>query len=145
MARRKLKAKTRRKIQRGIALLALLLVVLAIGVVAVLDHRVTRQFEGRRWTLPARVYAQPIELYVGLPMSAKRAASELDRLGYLAVARADRPGTYSRRGDRINLYLRAFRFSDGVQAARLLDIGFAGDSVSSLRDANHADVPVIPA
>jgi penicillin-binding protein 1B len=143
MARRKLKARTRKSIQRGFALLALLLLVLAIGVVAILDHRVTRQFEGRRWTLPARVYAQPIELYVGLPLSAKRAASELDRLGYLAVPRADRPGTYSRRGDVISLYLRAFRFTDGMQAARLLDIEFSGDSIVSLRDATRADVPVI--
>jgi penicillin-binding protein 1B len=143
MARRKLKAKTRKKIQRGFALLALLLLILVIGVVAVLDHRVTRQFEGRRWTLPARVYAQPIELYVGLPLSATRAAAELDRLGYLALARADRPGTYSRRGQVISLHLRAFRFSDGIQAARPLEIGFAGDYIVSLRDENHVDVPVI--
>ncbi len=138
-----MRATTRKKIQRGFVLLTLLLFLLAIGVVAVLDHRVTRQFEGRRWTLPARVYAQPIELYVGQPLSAKRAAAELDRLGYLSLDRADRPGTYSRRGDRISLHLRDFRFSDGMQAARLLDIGFAGDSIVSLLDAKHADVPVI--
>jgi penicillin-binding protein 1B len=143
MARRKLKAKTRKKIQRGFALLLLLLLIVVIGVVAVLDRRVTRQFEGRRWTLPALVYAQPIELYVGLPLSAKRAAAELSRLGYIAVARADRPGTYSRRGDVLSLYLRAFRFPDGMQEARLLDIGFAGDTLVSLRDADRADVPVI--
>ncbi len=144
MARRKkLKAKTRKKLQRGFALLALLLLLLVIVVVAVLDHRVTRQFEGRRWTLPARVYAQPIELYVGLPLSAKRAAAELNRLGYLAVARADRPGTYSRRGQVISLYLRGFRFSDGMQEARLLEVGFADDTMVSLRDDKHADVPVI--
>ncbi len=143
MAKQKFSAKIRRKVQRGFVLLGLLLLVLAIGVVAVLDHRVTRQFEGRRWTLPARVYAQPIELYVGQQLSVKRAAVELDRLGYLALARADRPGTYSRRGDRISLYLRAFRFSDEMQSARLLDIGFADDSIVSLRDAKHADVAVI--
>jgi penicillin-binding protein 1B len=111
--------------------------------VLVLGHRVTQQFEGRRWTLPARVYAQPIELYVGQALSAKRAAAEFDRLGYLSVARPDRPGTYARRGDRISLYLRAFRFSDEMQEARLLEVGFAGDSIVSLRDAGRADVPVI--
>ena len=143
MARRKLRKKTRKTIQRGFVTLALLLVVLAIAVVVVLDHRVTRQFEGRRWTLPARVYAQPIELYVGQPLSVKRAAAELDRLGYLALDKADRPGTYARRGERITLYLRAFRFSDGMQPAQLLDVGFGGDSVVSLRDAQRVDVPVI--
>jgi penicillin-binding protein 1B len=138
-----MRVKTRRKIRRGVAALTVLLAVIAVAVVVVLDHRVTRQFEGRRWTLPARVYAQPIELYVGQPLSTKRAAAELDRLGYLALARADRPGTYSRKGDRISLYLREFRFSDELQVAQLLDIGFAGDSIISLRDASGADVPVI--
>ena len=143
MAGRRLSARKRRQIQRGFAALAALLFLVAIVVVAVLDHRVTRQFEGRRWTLPARVYAQPIELYVGQSLSAKRAAEELDRLGYLSQARLDRPGTYSRRGDRIALYLRAFRFSDEMQAARALDIGFAGEAIVSLRDAKGVDVPVI--
>jgi penicillin-binding protein 1B len=143
MAARRLAAKTRRQIQRGVALLAVLLFLFAIVVIAVLDHRVTRQFEGRRWTLPARVYAQPIELYVGQSLSAKRAAEEIDRLGYLAGPRADRPGTYWRKGDRIGLYLRAFRFSDEMQAARVLEIGFSGESIVSLRDSKGADVPVI--
>jgi len=143
MAARKLPARTRRKIQRGVAALALLLFVVAIVVVAVLDHRVTKQFEGRRWTLPARVYAQPIELYVGQALSAKRAAEELERLGYLSQARIDRPGMYRRRGDRIDVYVRAFRFPDEMQAARTLTIGFAGDAIVSLRTAGGTDVPVI--
>ena len=62
---RKLSAATRKKLQRGIALLAMLGLLVAIVVVAILDRRVTQQFEGRRWTLPARVYAQPLELYAG--------------------------------------------------------------------------------
>jgi penicillin-binding protein 1B len=143
MATRKRRTRTRRQIQRGFAVLAVLLFLVAIVVVAVLDHRVTRQFEGRRWTLPARVYAQPIELYVGQALSAKRAAEELDRLGYLAQARADRPGTYWRKGDAIGLYLRAFRFSDEMQEARVLDVRFEGDAIVSLRDSKGADVPVI--
>jgi len=46
---------------------ALLLIVggalLAVGLyVLYLDHLVVKQFEGRRWTLPAQVYAAPLEL-----------------------------------------------------------------------------------
>ncbi len=72
MARRKLSARMRRRVQRVFAVLLLLVLVAAIAVVAILDRRVTAQFEGRRWTLPARVYAQPIDLYVGQELSAKR-------------------------------------------------------------------------
>ena len=65
MARRKRKPKSRQKLQRGVAIIALLALLAAIILVAVLGRRVTQQFEGRRWTLPARVYAQPLELYAG--------------------------------------------------------------------------------
>lgn len=142
MARRRLSARTKRRARRVVAVLAALAFVVAVVVVAVLDHRVTRQFEGRRWTLPARVYAQPIELYVGKSLSAARAAEELDRLGYIEQARIERPGMYRRRGDRIDVYVRAFRFAEEMQPARALTIGFAGDAIVSLREAGGADVPV---
>jgi penicillin-binding protein 1B len=103
MARKKLSAGARRRLQRGFAVLALLLLIAAIAIVAVLDRRVTKQFEGRRWTLPARVYAQPIDLYAGQQLSAQRVVAELERLGYLAVSDPDRPGTYRRRGQEISV------------------------------------------
>jgi penicillin-binding protein 1B len=142
MARRKLSAGMRKRLQRGFAVLALLLLVAAIAVVAVLDRRVTAQFEGRRWTLPARVYAQPIDLYAGQELSAQRFTDELERLGYQAVAKPDRPGTYRRQGGRVHVFVRAFRFADGPQDARSLRLGFAGDSIADIRDAEGGEVPV---
>ena len=143
MARKKLSAGMRKRLQRGFAVLALLLLVAAIAVVAVLDRRVTAQFEGRRWTLPARVYAQPIDLYAGQQLSAKRFCDELERLGYLAAANPDRPGTYRRLGNQVNVFVREFRFADGPQPARSLRLGFAGESISGVEDAKGAEVPVI--
>ena len=129
--------------QRGFVVVTVLLLLVSLIGVLVLGHRVTKQFEGRRWTLPARVYAQPVELYVGQQLSAQRFVEELDRLGYLAQAKPGRPGTYRRKGDRVDLYLRAFRFSDGPQEAVALRIGFAGGAISSLTNAEGGDVPVI--
>jgi penicillin-binding protein 1B len=142
MARKKLSAGMRRRLQRGFAVLALLLLMAAIAVVAVLDRRVTAQFEGRRWTLPARVYAQPIDLYAGQQLSARRFADELERLGYLAVDKVDRAGTYRHSGERVDVYVREFRFADGLQEARQLKLGFAGEAIASLADARGAEVPV---
>jgi penicillin-binding protein 1B len=143
MARPRLSKRSKRQAQKGFAILALLLLVLAVVVVAVLDHRVTKQFEGRRWTLPARVYAQPLELYVGQPLSAARFAQELNRLGYIAQGAAARPGTYRRKGDRIDLYVREFRFSDERQPAQQLRIGFDGGAIAELGTLQGVDVPVI--
>src|SRR5512135_194996 len=118
MARKKLPAGTRAKMQRGFAILALLGLLVAIVVVAVLDRRVTQQFEGRRWTLPARVYAQPLELYAGQALSAQRFEQELRRLGYIDRTPVNRPGTFHRKGGRVDVYVREFRFSDEKQAAQ---------------------------
>lgn len=144
MARKKRLSKSmRRRLQRGFAVLSLLLLLVAIVVVAVLDRRVTAQFEGRRWTLPARVYAQPIELYAGQQLSSRRFTEELERLGYLAIANPDRPGTYRRRGDRVSVFVREFRFADEHQDARALRLGFSGDAITSLEDAQGREVAVI--
>jgi penicillin-binding protein 1B len=142
VTRKKLSAGVRKKMQRGIALLAMLGLIVAIVVVAILDRRVTQQFEGRRWTLPARVYAQPLELYAGQSLSAVRFVQELERLGYIAQAPAERPGTYRRKGETVDVYVRAFSFPDQKQAAERLKITFGGGSVASLAGDRGADVPV---
>jgi len=108
-----------------------------------LDLLVTRQFEGRRWTLPALVYAAPLELYTGLPLSAAELSHELERLHYRRVAQLDRPGTYRMSGGRLDVALRPARFPDEKRDAQLLSI-FTGDSgIESLKDAAGHEVPVM--
>jgi penicillin-binding protein 1B len=142
MPKRKLKPVTRRNLQRGFAIVALLGLLAVIILVAILDRRVTQQFEGRRWTLPARVYAQPLELYVGQDLSSVRFAEALTRLGYIQRTPVDRPGTYRRKGDSVDVFVREFRFSDEKQAAQKLKLNFDGDVVTALTNANGTDVPV---
>jgi len=122
--------------------LALLLVAFA-AYVFYLDHLVTSRFDGRRWNLPAHVYARPLELYAGLPLSADGLSAELKRLGYRAVARPDQPGTYRRTGGRIELVSRPFRFWDGEQASQRASVAFWGASVAGLRGARGAELPLL--
>jgi len=94
-------------------------VLLAIGIaalagilyVAYLDRLVTRQFEGRRWTLPAQVFAAPLELYSGLALSAAQLEQELQRLHYRRAERPERLGTYRVQGARFDVALRPARFA----------------------------------
>ncbi|MCP4250326.1 MAG: penicillin-binding protein 1B, partial [bacterium] len=88
-----------------------------------LDRQVTRLFEGRRWAVPAQVYASPLELYPGLELTADQFEGGLRRLSYRAVDRPRRPGDYRRRSGRVDLVVRGFRYWDGLQPPRVLNVG----------------------
>jgi penicillin-binding protein 1B len=45
------------------------LLLVAVDFIASLDRTVRNQFEGKRWALPARVYARPLELLAGMPLT----------------------------------------------------------------------------
>ena len=60
------RSRTFRLVMRATLAVVLVALVSAVIYFLYLDRIVTRQFEGRRWTLPAQVYAAPLELYAGL-------------------------------------------------------------------------------
>jgi penicillin-binding protein 1B len=125
----------------------LLAIVLLCGVglalyVVHLDRIVTTQFEGRRWTLPAQVYAAPLELYAGEDLSAPDLEHELLRLQYRRMERADNPGSYSRQGDRFVIYLRAARFADEIRPASVLNVASNGAGIVGLTDLTGKDVAI---
>jgi penicillin-binding protein 1B len=126
-------------------LLGLLAAALGLGALYLvyLDHLVTRQFEGRRWTLPAQVYAAPLELYAGLALSGPELERELQRLHYRRADRPDQPGTYRLGGERLDVQLRAARFADETRPASLLSITLGAGGLQSLRDGAGHDVPVL--
>jgi penicillin-binding protein 1B len=104
---------------------------------------VTRTFEGRRWTLPAQVYAAPLELYAGLALTPADLIHELERLHYRRVTQLEQPGTYRALGERIDVALRPARFADETRDAQLLSIYAGAGAIVSLKDAAGHDVPVI--
>ena len=110
----------------------LLLATLAVYVVY-LDHTIRTQFEGKRWALPARVYATPLELYPGKKLSAAQMSAELAALNYRYGA-LDEPGSYAREANSIDLRSRPFAFWDGAQPSLRLRVAFAGERVDRLED-----------
>lgn len=99
-----------------------------------LDRRIVREFEARRWSEPARVYAEPLELYAGRALAAADVEQELRRLGYRRVSKASAPGSYERNGSRLAVATRAVRFYDETRAAGRLTIDFDSTSIKALRD-----------
>ena len=73
----------RKKILRTAGLASLVLLLVASAFTLYLDHRVRTEFEGRRFALPARIYARPLELHAGLrlalPISRTSCASSATR------------------------------------------------------------------
>jgi penicillin-binding protein 1B len=128
--------------------LSLLVVVLGVGVavtfyVLYLDHLVTKQFEGRRWTLPAQVYAAPLELYASLTLSGADLEHELQRLQYRRVDRLEHPGTYRMQGTRIDVALRPARFADETRPASIISVVANDKGIESIRDSDGKDVPIV--
>jgi penicillin-binding protein 1B len=142
-------AKRRRKLRRrhllwGGALALLLALIAGVAVYYFYVARsVTQQFQGRRWTLPAQVFAAPLELYVGAPLSMSDLIEELARLQYRADEKLARSGTYRRQDDRIDIALRATRFADETRAAQTLSLIAGARSIESLRDAAGHDLPIV--
>ena len=132
-----------RRLLLPVGILLGVLLLIATGYFIYLDRMVTSQFEGRRWTLPAQVYASPLELYAGLTMSGDGVESELKRLQYRQVEKLDRPGTYRLQNGRIDVALRAARFADELRPAQLLSISTDGDTITGMRDSKGEEVPVL--
>ncbi|MBM2829972.1 MAG: penicillin-binding protein [Gammaproteobacteria bacterium] len=109
-----------------------------------MDHRIRTEFEGKRWSLPARVYARPLELYSGLKISRHALVQELQSLGYHRVQRPSTPGEYASAGEKLEFINRTFEFWDGVEPSRRILLRFAGDQILDLEDLSGAEpVPVV--
>jgi penicillin-binding protein 1B len=134
--RPKRKSKTSRRAGRSFPWwqpLVVFLVAVA-GYLVYLDIIVREQFEGKRWALPARVYARPLELYAGRRLDPDLLIQELDRLGYHSVREPKRPGEYARESGTVHIHTRSFTFWDGSEPAQPLRVRFSGDWIESLSE-----------
>jgi penicillin-binding protein 1B len=139
MLRRRTSSRLRSRTGRALAAGAwfttgLLLVALGVGVLHVqqMDREIRERFEGKRWALPARVFARPLELYVGRALTPELLRLELEALNYHEGDA--RPGQFTMRGNEASLHTRPFVFSDGPEPARTVQIRFGNGVITDLRD-----------
>jgi penicillin-binding protein 1B len=138
LAKKKLFPKKQRSRRRRWTLLKIvgaltLLVSVALGLYVVyLDQVIRQKFDGKRWALPAVVYARPLELYPGLPLTQAMLAEELQLGGYRRDKAAKDPGGYDRAGNLMHLVTREFAFPDGVEKSARLTVEFAGAAIKRI-------------
>ena len=123
--------------------LALVAAVAIIGYLVYLDRLITGTFEGRRWSVPAVVYAAPLELHPGALLSRSEITTELNRLGYERRAGPPPPGTYQYDGDSLRIHLRAFRFMERMRDSQRIHVEFRGPQVARIRNALGRPIPLI--
>ena len=103
------------------------------------DYTVRKLFEGKRWSLPAHVYASPLELYSGYAIGANEFEKILSTLHYREDPRLSSEASYVRTDSRITLRTRHFRFWDGEQASQRLRLVFAGNRLERIESVGRSD------
>ena len=129
--------------------LAVIAVVVGGAWTAYLDIGVRSQFEGKRWQVPARIYARPLEVFEGLSITPEEFEAELSAAGYTVTDTVERPGTYARSGAVFDVVGRPFRFWDGTEPARRMRVAFENGRLQQLTEdgtplaITRIDPPVI--
>ncbi|QQZ41269.1 penicillin-binding protein 1B [Pseudomonas sp. SK3(2021)] len=123
--------------------LGLVALVVLAGFAVYLDAVVQEKFSGKRWTIPAKVYARPLELFVGQKLSKDDFLTELDALGYRRESVVNGPGAASVSGNTVELNTRGFQFYEGMEQAQPVRVRFSGDYVAELSGTKGSKLAVV--
>ncbi|MFZ2452480.1 MAG: penicillin-binding protein 1B [Methylovulum miyakonense] len=115
-----------------------------------LDYNVRNQFDGKRWAIPARVYADPVELYAGYNISAEKLEELLQTLNYRKDAQLSLEGSYFRTEQQIRVKTRQFEFWDELQESQSVKLTFNETGIGSIvaqgpfeNGGPAAEIPII--
>lgn len=110
-----------------------------------LDHIVVSRFEGRRFTVPSRVYAAPIVIYPGANWQRLDLAGWLTRMGYREqdVAGPLTVGSYRWLPGRLRVYLRGFDHPQLPEPNRRVEFLLEEGRVRQMRDDRGMDLAVV--
>ncbi len=109
-----------------------------------ISHEIRAKFDGKRWALPAVVYARPLELYPGQSLSPEIFEQELQLSGYRVDNVVESPGGYKRSGNVFTLATREFKFPSGLEPAKALSIEFQNNHVYRIvSQLNQKNLPFV--
>ncbi|OQY58431.1 MAG: penicillin-binding protein 1B [Desulfobacteraceae bacterium 4572_88] len=105
---------------------------------------VKRKFDGKLWELPARVYARPLELYLGMELKPALLARELEAMQYIQVKRPvnlDNPGKFIWAGNTFRIFCRPFAFEDGKSPSKKISVVIRQGKVDILENLEEKTFP----
>ncbi|PID44561.1 MAG: penicillin-binding protein 1B [Gammaproteobacteria bacterium] len=133
----------RRKLSAFLFKLCVLGVVAFAGWLVYLDAVVRDKFEGKMWSIPASVYARPLELYQGAALNPDLLDFELKALGYRHKTGRIETGQYTRQGARFTIAIRPFRFAEEWMPARSVRLEIQGDTIQTLRQTTGQPLDLV--
>ncbi len=101
-----------------------------------LGNEISTKFDGKRWEVPAIVYARPLELYPSMVFTADLLEKELQLAGYRKENPVTVPGGYFRNSSSFNIITRGFHFPGGIEEPTELLITFKDNNVDTLLSTN---------
>jgi penicillin-binding protein 1B len=110
-----------------LTLLAFSMVIVTLWLVF-LDFQVRTKFDGKKWAIPARVYARPLEIYEGLLLKPEELKRELHSVGYRHIKDVYEAGQFSVKGNAYNIITRAFVFPDKAEVSARYQVYFTSEN-----------------
>ncbi|MCP3978684.1 MAG: PBP1A family penicillin-binding protein [bacterium] len=127
--------------RRKILTLGVVLVVALATAALFLNVAVRQRFDGRLWSIPARVYSGPMEVYVGDRVTIDSVIGRLERSGYARIERRpELPGQFRRAKRSLDVYVRELSTPAGKRDERLLSFRFERDRLASIADRRGRSV-----
>ena len=108
----------------------------AAGYLLSLDRSVRARFDGRRFSIPSRVYSAPAILYPGLDWKLVDLRGTLTRLGFRDAVNPGKvqPGEYTWGASRARIHLQAFDHPTRSEPARDVVLRLDGSSIEEIRE-----------
>jgi penicillin-binding protein 1B len=125
------------KLKRWLLVAIIIFVPIFAVYLGFLDQNIRKKFEGKRWDIPAKVYANPLDIYVGYALTLNEFKDLLDQLHYRNDNTLSSEGTYQSQGRQITLKTRSFTFWDGAQESLHLKISFSGSVITKISDIDN--------
>ena len=114
--------------------------VISIAYVSILDSKVVNKLDGVLWTVPAKVYARPLELAEGGKINVDVLKKELEILSYeLTKGIPDTPGEFSQSQRSVNIFIRGF----GSQEPGLYRLKIENDKIDSIKRKDGISIDLI--
>ena len=107
------------------------------------DELVTSKFEGKRWSLPARVFARPLELYEGQSLKADDLHKELLLLNYSFVTHLIGTGQFKRDKNTFYIQTRGFKFAEDQEIPRRIRIDIKKDKIVKLSNTESKEPMIL--